>query len=138
LEHDLKERGIIVNREVDVFRPPQAGKGPATDIHVDLIVPRAGNPVRLKAVIEVKGCWNRDVKSLEAQLIDRYLRGPDCQHGIYLVVWFDPSQWDDTDYRKKEAPPWTLAEMREFFEAQAYASSNARRSVRAFVLDGSY
>lgn len=138
LQGDLKDRGIIVNREVEVYRPAGAGKGPATDIHVDVIVPSPNNRLHLKAVIEVKGCWNPQLKtSIQAQLIDKYLQGPDCQHSIYLVDWFDPKDWDDNDYRKKNAPQWTIHEMREFFTQQAAQHSTAERTLRSFVLDGS-
>jgi predicted NACHT family NTPase len=139
LQRDLKDRGIIVNREVEVYRPAGAGKGPATDIHVDVIVPNPNNRLHLKAVIEVKGCWNRELKtSIQAQLIDKYLQGPDCQHGIYLVGWFDPEHWDDSDYRKRDAHRWTIQETREFFANQAAQHSTADRPVQVFVLDGGF
>jgi hypothetical protein len=76
---------------------------------VDFILQNPRIPLHLKAAIEVKGCWNRDLKtSMQTQLIDKYLQGPDCQHGIYLVGWFHPKNWDDTDYRKEDAPAWTI------------------------------
>jgi hypothetical protein len=77
LQRDLKDRGIVVNREVEVYRPAGAGKGPATDIHVDVIVPKPHDQLHLKAIIEVKGCWNPHLKtSIQAQLIEKYLRTP--------------------------------------------------------------
>ena len=138
LQCDLKDSGIIVNREVEVYRPAGAGKGPATDIHVDVIVPKPHDQLHLKAVIEVKCCWNPELKtSIQAQLIEKYLQGPDCQHGIYLVGWFDPKDWDDSDYRKKYAPHWTIQETREFFTQQAAQHSTAEHAVCSFVLNGS-
>jgi hypothetical protein len=139
LQRDLRERGIIVNREVEVFRAAGAGKGPATDIHVDVIPRNQKNTLHLRAVIEVKGSWHPELKTaMRSQLIDKYLQGPDCCHGIYLVAWFDQEQWDAKDYRKKDAPQLTLAEMRKFFERQAAANSTSERIIRSFVLDGSY
>ena len=139
LQRDLKDRGIIVNREVEVYRPPGAGKGPATDIHVDVIVPDLKTQLHLKAVIEVKGCWHQALKtSIHAQLIEKYLQGPDCQHGIYLIVWFDPENWDDKDYRKKQVLDQTIQDAREFFVNQAAEYSTDTRTIRAFVLDASF
>ena len=139
LQRDLKDRGIVVNREVEVYRPAGSGKGPATDIHVDIIVPKPHGQLHLKAVIEVKGCWNRQLEtSIQEQLINKYLQGPDCQHGIYLVGWFDPNDWDGNDYRKTDAPHWTIQETHEFFAQQAAQHSTAERTVRSFVLDGTF
>jgi hypothetical protein len=46
----------------------------------------------------VKSSWHPELKTaMQIQLTDKYLRGQDCKHGIYLVCWFDPKQWDDED-----------------------------------------
>jgi hypothetical protein len=87
----------------------------------------------------VKGYWHPQLKTaLQSQLIEKYLRGPECRHGIYLVGWFHPDQWDAEDYRKRDAPRLTLTEMREFFERQATANSTSELFIRSFVLDCSY
>ena len=139
LQRDLRDRGIIVSREVEVYRPPGPGKGPATDIHVDVSVPNSKDEPNLIAVIEVKGCWHPDLKtSIQAQLIEKYLQGPDCQHGIYLIVWFDPENWDDDDYRKKQVPGCTLRDAGEFFANQAAEHSTDTRTIRSFILDGNF
>ena len=51
-------------------------------------------------VIEVKGCWNRELRSaMRTQLADRYLSAS-RRYGIYLPVWFGPAHWDgSTDGR---------------------------------------
>jgi hypothetical protein len=79
LDKDVKTRGIICNREVQIHR------GERTDIHVDAIVPASfGNAYDIVSVIiEVKGCWNHDIhESMQGQLVDRYLKDNLCQHGI--------------------------------------------------------
>ncbi len=102
-------------------------------------MPSSKNQPNLIAVIEVKGCWHPDLKtSIQAQLIEKYLQGPDSQHGIYLVVWFDPENWDDDDYRKKQVPDWTIHDAREFFSNQATEQSTDKRTIRAFILDASF
>ena len=57
LDDDLKTRGIIVNREVEIRR------GEITDIHVDAILFKDRKDIIdiLKAIIEVKGCWNPEL-----------------------------------------------------------------------------
>ena len=56
---------------------------------------------------------------MKAQLSDRYLRENQCDHGLYLVGWFNCKQWNDNDYRKKRVPKKTLQEVKEQFDNQA-------------------
>jgi len=71
LVDDLRVRGIVANREV-VIRSGSGGKpGEQTDIHVDAITrgPRPETFDQITVVIEVKGCWNREVmEPMESQL----------------------------------------------------------------------
>lgn len=136
LNNDLKLREIIVNREVEVHRGPVAGRGPSTDIHVDVITSEHRH---IKAVIEVKGCWNPDLKtSMKGQLIDKYFQGSDCQHGIYLVVWFNKAHWDAEDSRKRKVPANSIEEIQRFFEDQENEFSTNECVVRSFVLDANW
>jgi hypothetical protein len=92
LDEDLRQKGIIVNREVRIHR------GERTDIHVNAVVliPQEGGYDSVSVIIEVKGCWNLDHDhAMKTQLVDRYLRDNRCQHGLYLVGWFNCEQWDD-------------------------------------------
>ena len=77
LVDDLRVRGIVANREV-VIRGSGVKSGERTDIHVDAITrgPRPGAFDQITVVIEVKGCWNREVmEAMQTQLRDRYLSG---------------------------------------------------------------
>ena len=122
LKNNLKNRGIILNREVEI-RPLQGGsKGERTDIQVDAIINKTNEEVlkQITVIIEVKGCWNEKLNtSMKEQLVNRYLKDNTCQHGIYLVGWFDCEQWDKSDSNKAKAPKITIEKAREKFEKQA-------------------
>ncbi|MEZ5351961.1 MAG: hypothetical protein R2762_04940 [Bryobacteraceae bacterium] len=92
LKKDLSDRGIVANREVQIQRrlSKDGQPGERTDIYVDC-VPPSGSAVgsRISAIIEVKGCWNRPVRSAtEDQLVARYLLEHKSSHGIYVVGWY--------------------------------------------------
>jgi hypothetical protein len=144
LVRDLKDRGVIAHREVQI-RSKQ-GKtgvpGEETDIHVDVLVPLPDREqlIRIRVIIEVKGCWHKDVlTAMESQLRDRYLGTNDCRHGLYVVGWFICSQWDNTDQRQKKATsqlPATIDATRLLFEDQAARLSQAGVVLQAEVLNG--
>ncbi len=116
LDADLKRRGVIVSREVEFRRRRgESGSGERTDIQVDAMLDgsRDGEVRVITAIIEAKGCWHRDLRTaMEGQLVARYLRDSSCEHGLYLVGWFNWAEWDDEDSRKGNAPwyhptqPW--------------------------------
>ena len=133
LDQDLKEKGIICNREVQIHR------GERTDIHVDAVVPgqKAGSYGTVTVIIEVKGCWNSELdRAMEEQLVGRYLKDNPCQHGLYLVGWFNCDLWDVDDYRKRNAPAISLDDARKKFAAQAEDLSKNDIKIQAFVMDG--
>lgn len=142
LERDLQGRGIIANREVEV-RTGMGARGERTDVHVDAIIRRPGgekyNPVTV--IIEVKGCWNRDVMhAMETQLAIRYLKDNQCRHGLYLVGWYRCQQWDDADPRKSATPRLSIEEARERFTYQAVelsARADLGIQVKSYVLNTS-
>lgn len=140
LEDDLQGRGIILNREVEIRQSlgKSIRQGQETDIQVDAIVQntRSGEPQRVSVIIEVKGCWNRELKTaMKEQLAERYLAESQCQHGIYLVGWFLCEAWDANDYRKSDTPKWALQEAREHFLQQETEFSQGGLLIRSFVLD---
>ena len=138
LDSDLKNGGIIVNREVEIRRGEGSGTGERTDIHVDAIVTDEHDRDFdvVTAIIETKGCWNRKLDTaMKTQLSDRYLRDNQTNHGLYLVGWFNCKQWDDDDNRKKTAPQKTLQEAQEHFDRQAKELSGVKQSIRAFVMN---
>jgi hypothetical protein len=127
LQEDLKDRRIIVNREVEIR------KGQETDIHIDAI---SSKSEIISMIIEVKGCWHRDLETaMGSQLRDRYLRENHCTYGLYLVAWFRCTKWNDGDYRKSDTRSWTFEEARGFFAKQAEELSLPGEDLRAFVLD---
>jgi predicted NACHT family NTPase len=103
LNKDLKQKGIILNREVRIHR------GQRTDIHVDAVTQAApGEPYdSITVIIECKGCWNPGLyDAMKDQLVGMYLKDNHCQHGLYLVGWFNCGNWSEEDGRKKQA--WKL------------------------------
>jgi predicted NACHT family NTPase len=138
LDEDLKQRGIIVNREVEIRRGYGSSRGEKTDIHVDAVMPSSHREAfdSVSAIIEVKGCWNKGLNdAMKTQLVDRYLKDNRCQHGLYVVGWFNCGQWDEDDYRKREAPVLNLTEAQKIFEAQAAELSKQGERVRALVIN---
>jgi hypothetical protein len=135
---DLCDRGIIVNREVQIRKGIGGGTGQRTDIHVDAVVPggREGTYDRIYAIVEVKGNWNAELRSaMETQLRDRYLKENRCRNGLYLVAWFLCAKWNEADARKKKCSRMPLAEAQEFFLQQAHALSTDGNYIRSYVLD---
>ncbi len=68
LEDDLKQRGVVVVREVQIHRQER------TDIHVDAVIRDERNEVfdLVKVIIEVKGCWHTELKTaMTTQLVER-------------------------------------------------------------------
>ena len=139
LDRDLRQRGIIVNREVQIRR--SRGKdvpGQSTDIHVDTIVSvgAAGTADHISVIIEVKGNWNRDLAAaMENQLRDRYLKDSQSRYGLYVIGWFTCAQWDVRDYRVRDCPPFTLDEAKNRFAKQASELSVEGYELRAYILD---
>jgi hypothetical protein len=133
LDDELKRRGVVVNREVEIRR------GEETDIHVDAIVPgQTGQFDKVSVVIETKGCWHREVlEAIETQLVNRYLKDSACRHGLYLVGWFGSSKWDDVDHRKRNVASRTPAELKAALAAKADALSASGLQVASVVLNAS-
>lgn len=131
----LKSKGVIINREVEIRR------GERTDIKVDAVIKNQNGEVydSITVIIEAKGCWNKKEldTAMEEQLVNRYLKDNRCQHGLYLIAWFNCEQWDDSDYRKHDAQKNSnsIEEAKEKFEHQAAKLSNSGVTVKAFVLN---
>jgi len=142
LDADLKRRGVIINREVEFRR--KRGKtdlGERTDIHVDAMRDdsRNGEIRVITAIIEAKGCWHDELATaMEVQLVDRYLRDSSCEHGLYLVGWFNWAEWDAGDRRKRAAPTYDKDHAQDMLDSQA-AFLSARNNIYApaVVLDTS-
>jgi len=138
LEEDLRQRGIVANREVQIRRGTGGASGESTDIHVDAVSPDGpgGAYDKVSVIIEAKGCWHPELETaMRTQLVERYLKDNQCQHGLYVVGWFNCPQWDPEDSRHKQAPKHDIAEARRRFEAQAVELSQGAVRVKASVID---
>lgn len=143
LEDDLKARGIVVNREVEIRRRESDGgaAGQRTDIQVNAVRLVKGQPADIITVImEVKGCWHPKLKTAMAtQLVDRYLAENQCRHGLYVVGWFLCDAWSESGARKAQTPFASQDECVSFFSEQAAELSKTRLApdggIWAYVLD---
>ena len=137
LQQELQVKGVFANREVEVTRRPGAPVGQRTDILVNT-VRRAtdGRPLDpIAAVIEVKGCWNSELfTALDQQLVRDYMVDLRAPVGIFLVGWFDQTQWDPADYRRARVPQMSIAQAQSRLDQQAAAAPEGFL-VRAVVLD---
>jgi hypothetical protein len=140
LQADLEQRHIVVNREV-VIRPTVPGfQGERLDLKVQAMSHERNGQHgdSLTAIIEVKGCWNRELPhAMQTQLCDRYLKENTCQHGLYLMGWFNCAAWDNNDYRISDAQSLapSLEQARAQFEEQAQALTAGGRTIRSFILN---
>jgi len=137
-DDDLRSRGIILGREVQIRRRAGEKAGEEPDIYVEA-VRRNGQGEAfdfVSAVIEVKGCWHEELNTaMKAQLAERYLKDSQCRHGLYVVGWFNCNSWDQNDARRGRAPDWTVAEARQHFDSQASNLSHDDLLIRAFLID---
>ncbi len=136
LDREVRERGVVVNREVRIHR------GQRTDIHVDAVVEGEtgsldGSLDAVTVIIEVKGCWNSELlTAMKTQLVDKYLVENRCQHGLYLVGWFDCEAWDRSDSRWKKRQRFaSMDELKVMLATQATELSTGGLSVRSLVID---
>jgi hypothetical protein len=137
LDTDLKSAGIILNREVEIRRSQNAFQGERTDILVDVVL---DNPQREKVgvIIEVKGCWNREVLTgLSEQLVNRYLHENPNRYGIYLVGWFFCDQWDTShdQFQATKRLNLDIEGLKTALLEQAKNRTNQSTQVNSFVLD---
>lgn len=135
IDKDLGERGVIVNREVQVFHKQGGIPGERIDIKVDL--PHYGIISKsVKLYIEIKGCWNPGLEtSMKTQLVERYMLNRDCIHGIYLIGWYNCPQWS-LNKDTRIPPKYSYAEAKKKFEEQSLLLSKEYNVyVNAIVLD---
>lgn len=137
LEEDLREKGIIVNREVEIRRTFGTNKGERTDIQVNAVINgRVPDEYQtISAIIEIKGNWHRELnEAMETQLADRYLKENTCKFGLYLVGWFSSESWEDEN-RKRSVPKISVEEAQNRFNLQAKTISNDKRIVKAYTMN---
>jgi hypothetical protein len=139
LERDIRDRGIVVNREVEIRRGTGGAPGERTDIHVEATAESGDKSFRIiRVIVEAKGAWHKELMTaMRTQLVDRYLRDNECQTGLYLVGWFDCHQWLDTDVRKGKPKGVSLGELRKELATQAQNLSTGGLTIEAHILDAS-
>lgn len=141
LRRDLVDRGIVINREVQVRRGRRGEMpGQSTDIHVDA-TPHEGSRTdrygTMGLIIEVKGGWNEGLMTdMEHQLRDRYLKNNNCRIGIYAVAHFSAERWIASDDRGAKSRARNIDDLRTRLGEQARELSGSVL-IRSFVLDAS-
>jgi hypothetical protein len=141
LRADLEDRGLVVNREVQVVQRTPKGLGERLDVHVEAFQrDEAGEQFAiLKVPIEVKGCWNEGLfTAMHAQLYGQYMVPLGASQGIYLVGWFDPRDWDADDPLRGRAgrlAPSVRDVERRLEEQRAELASVEGVTVHPVVLD---
>lgn len=141
LKRDLKERGVVVGRELQIQMLVHGGAGGLrTDIDVQAPTSSVGNrSVELpRAIIEVKGSWNPEVPSaMQEQLVDRYLDPQHVRAGLFLVGYFTCKSWVKGRRYRESCRRGSQAELEAMLRQQAAGLTNAMRVVRACVLNTS-
>jgi hypothetical protein len=139
LRRDLADRGIIINREVQIRRGRHGEMpGQSTDIHVDA-TPRNGSQTEvygaISLIIEVKGSWNDGLMvDMERQLRDRYMKNNNCRIGIYVVAYFSADRWIATDDRCAKTRAHKIDDLRTQLGEQARELSGSVL-IRSLVLE---
>ena len=138
LDQDLRGRGVITGREVQIRPAPRGGLGERGDLVVEAVAgERVDGADIVRVTVEVKGCWNADLDTaMVTQLVERYLLPERERQGIYVVGWFAADDWDDTDRRCRACARRSLSVSREQFEREAVQVSAARDvDITAVTLD---
>jgi hypothetical protein len=141
LKKDLADRGIIINREVQIRRGRRGEMaGQSTDIHVDA-VSAEGTKGQLYGsigvVIEVKGSWNDGLmQDMEGQLRDRYMKNNEYWAGLYVVAHFKAARWIATDGRRVKSDAIDIFDLRQQLANQANGLSGSVL-IQSLVLDAS-
>lgn len=59
--------------------------GKRTDIYVDIYVANS----HITAIIEVKGCWNKQIDTaMQTQLLNDYLKRTGHTYGLFVIRWY--------------------------------------------------
>jgi hypothetical protein len=134
LRDDLIERGIVIGREV------QTRQGQRTDVYIDAVArgDSSSSVQTVTVVIEVKGCWNAEVRTaVDSQLVGDYLRPNGLTHGIYLVGWFVCPAWEKPQ-NKLTSTTLELAEQEIAQLVSAFDGKANPERVSGVVLDCRY
>lgn len=140
LQDELVGRGAVVNREVQVRRLRPSGIPERTDIRVDATShPSDEVPSIMTVAGEVKGAWNDDLfTSMSEQLVQKYMSDIGTHHGFFLVAWFDPESWAQTDRRRQAASRFSREEIEQRLLTQVEELRNRGDEIDLVILDASY
>jgi hypothetical protein len=136
LERELTDRSLIVGRTVEVRLPSDdRSDSDPTQLRIVAAADDGGGAV-VADIIGVAGSWAVSVEdAIDSRLVDGGLEA-DHRHGIYVVGFFDASDWAQDDRKRGLARRHSLAELRTTLARRA-ADASARRgvAVQAVVLD---
>ena len=124
-------RRIVSNREVRLNGGRKGQTGARTDIWIDASADEMAMP--LKLCIEVKGSWNKEVKTAyKTQLVGKYMDDGGADAGIFLVGWFESEQEEKkTCIAKKE-------NIAKLLESQEQDLVGQGHKVKHLIVDCSY
>lgn len=129
----LPPRRVIINREVAIDCRGHVGK--KVDILIDCLC-KVDSRERIKAVVEVKCCWNRYLMTaMRTQLVEQYMNDPDCLVGVYVVGYYDSNCWDEQHRRMKNCKHKGKADLLEQLQKQAKELSNSNMIIVPYVVD---
>ena len=133
---------MVVNREVEIS-PKISGTG--SNLPDLLVECQTSESIIASVIIEVKGCWNPDIReSIKTQLYDRYMcDDTGFNYGIYLIGWYWCDKWDSEKKKGKiqhikvdnRFPETDINETIDYFNKQSKILSNNGKKVKSIVLD---
>jgi hypothetical protein len=138
LDRDLRGRGVVVGREVQIRPGPSGKMGEAGDLTIEAVAgERVEGAPTVAVTVEVKGCWHPELDTaLRTQLAERYLLPEGQRQGIYVVGWFAADDWDPTDWRRAACAGRGLEQSVRTFDDQARdVSAELHVEINAVVLD---
>jgi hypothetical protein len=135
LQAEIIKSNVIIAREVEI-RPHVEARGERTDLYIASRVAGAASNPEAVVILEVKGCWNKDVKTaMRTQLAERYLRNNFYTHGVYLVGWYATNLWEPKDKRRHTIPFATVSALSNYCKRQAAGLSKMQVTVWPRVLN---
>ncbi len=133
---------MVVNREVEIS-PKISGTG--SNIPDLLVECQTSESIIASVIIEVKGCWNPDLReSIKTQLYERYMcDDTGYKYGIYLIGWYWCDKWDSEKKKNKiqhikseeRFSETDINETIDYFNKQSKILSNNGKKVKSIVLD---
>lgn len=121
--------GVVVGREMQIRRSRK------TDIFLEAVSAGEGGFKKLTVIIEVKGCWHREVKeALRTQLAEDYLRPHGLRCGVYLVGWFVCDRWKKPE-NKLASSDFESAQGELAATSSKFHASNPEFQIETFLLN---